>query len=153
MAPYKITTSNKVKFKRAAIRLIRELILADAVIDNQELYYIEAYSQPYNSSPHLIGELDSKLYRFDFSAKDILDSQSLTLSDALMIFKSLRLAEIKFFGSEAKLSEYYADDKISPKYKIYLTKNFIGALEALSRCDGNCDLSEAKLCVILNYIL
>ena len=153
MAPYKITTSNKVKFKRAAIRLIRELILADAVIDNQELYYFEAYSQPYNSSTHLIGELDSKLYRFDFGAEDILDSQSLTLSEALMIFKSLRSAEIKFFGSEAKLSEYYADDNILPKYKIYLTKNFIGALEALSRCDGNCDISEAKLCVMLNYIL
>lgn len=153
MTPYKISSKNKAKFKRAAIRIIRELIMADAIIDNEELHYFEAYCQPYSATTHLIGELDSKLYRFDLSPKEILDSQSLTLSDALMSFKALRMDEMKFFGTEAKMSEYYADDKVSPKYKIYLTKNFIGALEVLSRCDGSCDVAEAKLCIILNYIL
>ncbi len=153
MSPYKISSGNKVKFKRAAVRLIREMILADKIIENEELHYFEAFSQPYSSSTPLIGELDSKLYRFDFKPEDIMGSQSLTLSEALMTFKSLRNVEIKFFGTEAKMSEYYANDKISSKYKIYLTKNFIGALETLSRCDGNCDVTEAKLCVMLNYIL
>lgn len=151
--PYKISQKNKAKFKRAAIRIIREIIMADAIIDNEELHYFEAYSQPYSATTHIIGNLDSRLYRFDLSPRDILDSQSLTLSDALMTFKTLRMDEMKFFGTEAKMSEYYADDKISPKYKIFLTKNFIGAIEALSRCDGNCDVTEAKLCIILNYIL
>lgn len=153
MAPYKISPRNKAKFKSAAVRIIRELIMADAIIDNEELHYFEAYSQPYSATTHIIGDLDSRLYRFDLSPRDILDSQSLTLSDALMTFKTLRMDEMKFFGTEAKMSEYYADYKISPKYKIFLTKNFIGAIEALSRCDGNCDVTEAKLCIILNYIL
>lgn len=77
MTPYKLSQSDKAKFKRSAIRLLRELILADAVIDNEELRYFEAYSQSYGESKLLLGELDSNLYRFGFTAQDNLDATSL----------------------------------------------------------------------------
>lgn len=122
MSPYKISASNKGKFKRAAIRLIRELILADTVIDNEELCYFEVFSQPYSSSTHLIGELDSKLYRFDIRAEDILESQSLTLSDALMTFKSLRASEMKFLGQKLKFQSIMLTIKFLLRIKFTLRK-------------------------------
>lgn len=154
MENYKITTANKVRFKQAALRIMRELILADSIIDDDELNYFDAYCRAFNRlDKDTIGLMDSPLYRFDFRPKEILDSQSISLADALMIFKDLRKAELDFFGSEEKIAGYYSNKNVNAKYKVYLTVNFIGALHSLSRCDGSCDITEAKICIMLNYVL
>jgi len=137
----------------AAMRLFREMVLADRIIDRNELLYLEAFCQPYNPNQTLVAAGDSPLFRFDISNDDVLESQGMSLAKAFSILKGLRKKELKAFGSEGLLTEFYANTKVPNKNKIYLTKNFVRAYEALSMCDGSCDIAEAKLCVMLNYIL
>lgn len=150
---YKISPADKKAFKAAALRLFREMILADRVIDDAELLYLDAYSSSYDSKGFPISNNDSLLFRFNIEEQDKVNAEHLSLSKSLSIFKHLRAKEIKFFGSEGNLINYYSDPDISNKYKIYLTPNFVKAFDSLSKCDGNCDVAEAKLCTILNYIL
>lgn len=150
---YKISSADKKSFKAAAMRLFREMVLADRVIDDAELLYLDAYSSSYNAKGFPISYNDSLLFRFNIEEQDKVNAEHISLSKAFMVFKRLREKEIDYFGSEGNLIQYYSDPEVSDKNKIYLTPNFVKAFDALSKCDGNCDVTEAKLCVILNYIL
>lgn len=150
---YKISSADKKAFKAAAMRLFREMVLADRVIDDAELLYLDAYSSSYDAKGLPVGDNDSLLFRFNIEEQDKVNAEHLSLSKAFTIFKRLRAKEINFFGSEGNLINYYSDTEVSNKNKIYLTPNLVKAFDALSKCDGKCDVPEAKLCTILNYIL
>lgn len=150
---YKISFADKKAFKAAAMRLFREMVLADRVINDAELLYLNAYSSSFDVKGPTVGDNDSLLFRFNIGEQDKVNAEHLSLSTALSTFKRLRSKEIAFFGNEGNLINYYSDVEISSKNKIFLTPNFVKAFDSLSKCDGNCDISEAKLCIILNYIL
>jgi len=153
MKHYSLSVKEKKDFRVAAMRLFREMIFADRIIDNNELLYLEAFSRPYHADEKIVAYGDSVLYRFGISTEDVLDSETYSLSEAFCFFKYLREKEIKFFGSEGALAEFYGNREVKDKYKVYLTINFVSAFRVLSNCDGDCDLAEARLCTILNYVL
>lgn len=147
-----ISTQSQIRaFNQNAIRLFRQMILADAIIADSELKYLELYARPYD--PETATADGYECFRFGFMPEDFNGADAITLADAMNYFQKIHRAEIKQFGSESELMRFYSDVTQPMQSRIHTTPNIIAALKTMSQCDGCCDLSESKLIVAFEYML
>ena len=117
-------------FKKAITRLFYDMINADGIIEDDEITFLEELKRKYG-----------------ISAEDVARAHQITTAEAIKILKDWKINE------ECNRSKWIeSDDESNESYK-YTTDNAFKDIDAISGCDNDRDINEAKLLAALTLCL
>lgn len=120
-------------FKKAITRLFYDMINADGIIEDDEINFLEELKRKYG-----------------ISAEDVARAHQITTAEAIKILKNWKINE-KCNREKEKDNAAY-DELEGSSYK-YTTDNAFKDIDAISGCDSDRDINEAKLLAALNLCL